>query len=89
MSTFHSEVSYTYSPKKQELNNIAKESNLISADKYHEEDVIQGKYGSTGFYISEVHLEDEGENNTHTVFDGILLKINLPGSNFATFKDSI
>lgn len=82
MKTFHPEIVYTYYAHKHRVKAIAKSSDLVSANRYEEEDVIQGKYGNTQFYISEVHLKNKSDKSTRTVLDGLLLKINIPGKKF-------
>ena len=82
MKTFHPEIDYKYYADKQQVREIAKKSDLVSANRYSEEDVIRGNYGNTEFYISEVHLKKKSDKSTRTVLDGLLLKVKVPGMNF-------
>lgn len=79
MKTFHPEIEFSYSSSKQDVRNIVGKSGLVSANRYGEEDVIEGKYGNTEFYISEIHLAKKKKKSTRTVFDGLLFKIKIPG----------
>jgi len=83
MELFHPDVVYTHSSRKQDLNRIADSTGFFRANHYHEEDVLRGKYGEIDFYISEVKLKRERrKKSTVTVFDGLLIKLNIPGKYF-------
>ncbi len=82
MATYHPDVQFSYSTSEQDVRRISRESDLVSANRYSEEDVIRGNYGETEFYISEVHLSRKKRKSTVTVFDGLLFKIKLPGKFF-------
>ena len=86
MHTFHPEVEYSYSESKQDVREITRRSGLVSANRYGEEDVIQGKYGDTEFYISEIHLEKKKDKSRRTVFDGLLFRIKLPNRSLPTAR---
>ena len=78
METFHPHVEYTYSSSKQDVREIAKGTGFFRANRYKEEDVIQGNYENIEFYISEVHLSRKKKKSRTIVFDGLLFKIKIP-----------
>lgn len=82
MDTYHPDVRFRYFADKQDVRQISRESDLVSANRYSEEDVIKGNYGATEFYISEVHLSRKKKKSTVTVFDGLLFKLKIPGKQF-------
>jgi len=82
MTTFHPDVDYTYTDSKQEVRSIARDSGFFSANRYHEEDVIEGTYGDAHFYMSEIKLSRKQKKSKVTLFDGLLFKINMPGKSF-------
>lgn len=82
MATFHPDIEFTYSESEQDVRNITKNTGLVNANRFEEEDVIQGIYGNTEFYISEIHLEKKKDKSRVTVFDGLLFKIRLPNKSF-------
>jgi len=81
INKYHPGMSYNYSMEALHAKRIIKASNLIAADHYAEEDVLQGVYEENAFYLSEVHLEETVDDSSHTVFKGILFHI--------TFKDRV
>jgi len=86
MNTFHSDVDFSYTEYEQDVEKIAKGSNLFSANRFNEEDVIKGKYGNVDFYISEIHLSRKRKKSRVTVFDGLLFKIRLPDKFFPSAR---
>lgn len=86
MSIYHPSIEYKYVGNKFKVYDILKRAQLISADRYNEEDVIIGSKGNLDFYISEIDLEnkDSGKNaNTyHSIFKGILFKMKFKGRNW-------
>jgi hypothetical protein len=82
MDTFHPDVEYTYHDSKQDVRKIARDTGFFNANRYKEEDVIQGKYNNVDFYLSEVHLSKKKKKSRVTVFDGLLFKIRIPGKSF-------
>ena len=79
MFHYHPDINYKYQMNGKSAKALIKSSGLISADKYEEEDVIDGSYKNTRFYISEVNLKNESKNNSYSIFKGILFRIKLPG----------
>ena len=86
METFHPEVEYSYSESKQDIREIARATGFFSANRYHEEDVIQGNYNNVDFYISEIHLSRKKKKSRVTVFDGLLFKIRIPDKYFPSTR---
>jgi len=82
MEAFHPDVEYSHSSKKQDIREITKDTGFFNANRYHEEDVIRGKYNNVEFYISEVHLSRKKKKSKVTVFDGLLFKIRMPDKSF-------
>lgn len=86
MRTHHPTINYNYFAERQKVREIIKNSKLISADIYKEQDVVIGEMKGSQFYLSEIHLLDEHRNNnkkrTVTVFKGLLFKIKIPGKQF-------
>ena len=83
MTDYYPEVSFQFSHETRRVRTILEKSKLISADIYMEEDVIEGTYKQSPFYISEVHLKNKGsKNNTHTIFKGLLFQFRIPGRSF-------
>ncbi len=82
MTRFHPGVEYEYSPKRKRVKSILKESKLVSASNFFEQDVIQGRHRSSQFYLSEIHLKQNSGKSSHTVFKGILFNFTIPGKNF-------
>ncbi|NNL92974.1 MAG: hypothetical protein HKO66_12115 [Saprospiraceae bacterium] len=79
---YHPNIKFNYAQHSRNGKSIIRSTGLIGADKYFEEDVIQGENKDVKFYISEVHLKSESNDAMVTVFKGILFKINLPNRNF-------
>ncbi len=86
MDEFHPSVEYKYRPKGHLGKNIIKASKLISADHYKEEDVISGVISGTKYYISEMHLTNQNDKSTTTVFKGLLFRLKIPDKSFPTAK---
>ena len=82
IAKYHPGITISYTPGKKNVSQILRESDLMRADKYFEEDVLEGKFNQTNFYLSEIRLEDEDDNNTTTKFKGLLFKIRKEGSSF-------
>ncbi len=82
MKSYHPDIEFTYDMEKRHGRQLIRSSGLISPDEYHEEDVLQGVYKGTSFYISEVDLKNKTKNSSYTIFKGILFRLKLPGKNF-------
>lgn len=86
MGIYHPTISHTYCGKDYKASSIIKQSNLISADRYVEEDAISGTKGGNQFYLSEIDLQTEHRNDDHTsyrtIFKGLLFRIKLKGRSF-------
>jgi len=82
MDTFHPDVEFSHTNSKQDVREIAKGTGFFRANRYHEEDVIQGKYNNVDFYFSEIHLSRKKKKSRVTVFDGLLFKIKIPDKFF-------
>lgn len=87
MTTYHPKTVYNYYPTIQKVREIVKRSKLIrGVDDYDEEDIITGSHNGAYFYFSEIHLQQEDEDSTTTLFKGILFKIKLPNRKFPNSK---
>jgi len=86
MYTFHPDVKFSYSNFERDVREITRETGFFRANRYHEEDVIQGKYNNVDFYISEIHLSKKKKKSKVTLFDGILFKIRIPDKFFPTAR---
>ena len=82
MTRYHPDIEYDYSPKRKRVKSIVKDSKLVTASSFFEHDVIQGRYRSSDFYLSEIHLKQSSGKSSHTVFKGILFNFTVPGKNF-------
>jgi len=86
METFHPDVDYTFSHSKQDIREITKATGFFRANRYREEDVIQGKYNDVDFYMSEIHLSRKKKKSRVTLFDGLLFKIRIPDKHFPSAR---
>jgi hypothetical protein len=84
MATYHPNLNYSYYPEDKDGKQIIKYSNLIKADRYEEEDVIEGSFEHNQFYISEVNLKKTNGKSTKTIFKGMLFHLRIPGAQFPT-----
>ena len=82
MARFHPNHKYKYYPEKQHGNSIIKKSKLLTYSSCKEEDVITGNFDGCKYYLSETILRQSTGKSTVTVFDGLLLKINVNGKNY-------
>lgn len=91
MQIFHPHLQYQYSQQKAQVTQIIKQSKLITANRYKEEDVIVGKKNGVDFYISEINLIDENQDSkgnqmTTSIFKGLLLNLTFEDRVFPTSK---
>ncbi|MFT4568899.1 MAG: hypothetical protein ACI9FN_003869 [Saprospiraceae bacterium] len=82
MKVHHPAIQYRYSQEKKDVKRIVRVSNLINADSYIEEDVLEGTIKDGSFYISEINLKRKSAKTTITVFKRILFTMTIPGKNF-------
>ncbi|MBX2815543.1 MAG: hypothetical protein KTR24_06090 [Saprospiraceae bacterium] len=86
METYHPEVKVDFYPEERFGRRIIRSSNLISPDIYDEEDVLEGTYKGSDFYMSEIELKNKSNKSTHTIFKGMLFRFSLPGRQFPTTR---
>jgi|GEM_PF-1656185 len=86
MEEHHPDIRFSYYPNKQSAREIIRNSGLIHADFYKEEDVIIGSTDKSSFYLSEIKLQKETGTRKNrrktTVFKGLLFRIKLKNKNF-------
>lgn len=82
MQSYHQDIQFNYSMHARDGKSIIKNSKLISFDSSHEEDVLKGVMRHANFYISEMKLTRENDDNSHTVFKGIIFELRIPAKNF-------
>jgi len=86
MRIYHPNISYRYQPEKNQVEHIIKNSNLVSCNRYEEEDVLKGTANNINFYLSEIKLKTSSGKSTTTVFQGMLFKIKIPGRRFPSAR---
>lgn len=86
MGIYHPNIEYSYSPFKNRVKTIIERSELVSANKFHEEDVIRGKLGDVKFYLSEIKLEEQSGKSSTTKFKGMLFELIIPDKSFPPSK---
>ena len=84
MNEYHPLVEYTYHPSKKRIKSIVRETKILTANSYKEEDVLEGKLENVHFYISEALLRQSTGKSTHTVFKGIVMEITFLDKIFPT-----
>ncbi len=82
MTSYHPDIDYRYFPEKRDVRDIVNRTRLVSANRYNEEDVIEGYMNDIEFYLSEIHLKRKSKNSSYTVFKGLLFKLKIPGKTF-------
>jgi len=82
MDSYHPDIEYYYNPGKRLVKQIIKNTKLVSATRYYEEDVITGFHKDATFYFSEIKLKRSSGKNTVPVFDGFLFELMIPGMDF-------
>ena len=86
MRIYHPSISHKYFGKDYKAGSIIQQSNLISADRYNEEDAITGTKGNAKFYLSEIELQEKYKTKNgssyRTILKGLLFKIKLKGRSF-------
>jgi len=86
MHEYHPKLNYHYSSGKKDVEYYVRNSNLISASKYKESDVIRGKLKNIQYYISDISLSKRSGKSERKVFGGILFHLTVPGKNYPSTK---
>lgn len=82
MRIYHPNIKYRFYPEEKDVRLIVNSTSLINANRYQEEDVLEGNFKHGYFYISEIKLQQKSGKSTRTVFDGMLFRLKLKGKNF-------